>query len=75
MPYRPDRLEAQAAEGFLKGKRLDQETIREAAEIAAKPAKPLDNADLSHFWRKRMVRVVVEQALGKISDQRATLGG
>jgi len=56
-------LEATAAEAFLTGKRLDPDTIREAAEIAAKPAKPLDNADLSHSWRKRMVRVVVEQAL------------
>jgi 4-hydroxybenzoyl-CoA reductase subunit beta len=68
-------LEAQAAEGFLKGRRLDPETIREAAEIAAKPARPLDNADLSHFWRKRMVRVVVEQALQRISDQPAGLDG
>ncbi|HZK72470.1 MAG TPA: FAD binding domain-containing protein [Clostridia bacterium] len=56
-------LEAVAAEEFLTGKSLDDETIRAAAEIAAKPAKPLDNADLTHFWRKRMVRVVVEQAL------------
>ena len=56
-------LEATAAEEFLKGKRVDDDTIRETADIAAKPAKPLDNADLSHFWRKRMVRVVVEQAL------------
>jgi 4-hydroxybenzoyl-CoA reductase subunit beta len=56
-------LEATAAEGFLKGKRMDAETIRETADIAAKPAKPLDNADLSHFWRKRMVHVVVERAL------------
>jgi 4-hydroxybenzoyl-CoA reductase subunit beta len=56
-------LEATAAEDFLKGKRVDPETIRETADIAAKPAKPLDNADLSHFWRKRMVHVVVEQAL------------
>jgi 4-hydroxybenzoyl-CoA reductase subunit beta len=61
-------LEATAAEGFLKGNKADAETIREAAEIAAKPAKPLDNADLSHFWRKRMVRVVVERAL-----ERATI--
>src|ERR1700694_475907 len=56
-------LEATAAEDFLKGKPISEDTIREAAELAAKPAKPLDNADLSHFWRKRMVRVVVEQAL------------
>jgi 4-hydroxybenzoyl-CoA reductase subunit beta len=56
-------LESPAAEEFLKGRRIDNDTLRETAEIAAKPAKPLDNADLSHFWRKRMVRVVVEQAL------------
>jgi CO/xanthine dehydrogenase FAD-binding subunit len=68
-------LEARAAEEFLKGKRLVIDTIREAAEIAAKPAKPLDNADLSHFWRKRMVRVVVEQALTQVSDQPVGLDG
>lgn len=56
-------LEAKVAEEFLKGKKADAEALREAAELAAKPAKPLDNADLSHFWRKRMVHVVVEQAL------------
>jgi 4-hydroxybenzoyl-CoA reductase subunit beta len=58
-------LEARAADEFLTGKTLDDETVRAAAEIAAKPAKPLDNTDLTHFWRKRMVRVVVEQALTK----------
>src|SRR5712692_7613465 len=68
-------LEARAAEEFLNGRRLEPEAIREAAEIAAKPAKPLDNADLSHFWRKRMVRVVVEQALEQVSDQRKGLAG
>jgi 4-hydroxybenzoyl-CoA reductase subunit beta len=62
-------LESTAAGEFLKGRRLDADTIAQAAEIAAKPAKPLDNADLSHFWRKRMVRVVVEQALERIRDQ------
>jgi 4-hydroxybenzoyl-CoA reductase subunit beta len=58
-------LEARAADEFLTGKKLEPETVRQAAEIAAKPAKPLDNADLTHFWRKRMVRVVVEEALKK----------
>jgi 4-hydroxybenzoyl-CoA reductase subunit beta len=68
-------LEASVAEEFLKDRRLDPETIREAAELAARPAKPLDNADLSHFWRKRMVRVVVEQSLTRVSDQTAGLSG
>ena len=62
-------LEASEAAAFMVGKQLDEESVRAAAEIAAKPAKPLDNADLSHFWRKRMVRVVVEQALHKAGDQ------
>ena len=68
-------LEATAAQAFLNGKRLERETIREAAELAAKPAKPLDNADLSHFWRKRMVRVVVEQAFERLNDQRGGVDG
>jgi 4-hydroxybenzoyl-CoA reductase subunit beta len=63
-------LEASAAEEFLKGKRIEPEIVREAAELAAKPAKPLDNADLSHFWRKRMVRVVVEEALARATTNR-----
>jgi len=63
-------LQAPAAEAFLKGKRFDPDVVRETAELAAKPAKPLDNADLSHFWRKRMVRVVVEQALVQATTNR-----
>src|ERR1700720_4671238 len=62
-------LEATAAEEFLKGKQVNPEAIRETADIAAKPAKPLDNADLSHFWRKRMVRVVVEEALQRAATR------
>jgi CO/xanthine dehydrogenase FAD-binding subunit len=62
-------LEAAEAGDFMIGKQLDEESVRAAAEIAAKPAKPLDNADLSHFWRKRMVRVVVEHALQRAGDQ------
>jgi 4-hydroxybenzoyl-CoA reductase subunit beta len=62
-------LDATAAEDFLKGKQVNADAIRETADIAAKPAKPLDNADLSHFWRKRMVRVVVERALERATTR------
>src|SRR5260370_3676550 len=41
-------LEAAEAPAFMIGKRIDRESVRAAAEIAAKPAKPLTNADLSH---------------------------
>jgi 4-hydroxybenzoyl-CoA reductase subunit beta len=62
-------VEAPAAADFLAGKRLGAEVAVAAAELAARPAKPLDNADLSHFWRKRMVRVLVEQALERAAAQ------
>ena len=62
-------LEVRAAGEFMVGKRVDEETVRAAAELAAKPARPLDNADLTHFWRKRMVRVVVEQAIAEATKK------
>jgi 4-hydroxybenzoyl-CoA reductase subunit beta len=62
-------VEAPAAAAFLAGRELTREVIIEVAELAAKPAKPLDNADLNHFWRKRMVRVVVEQAIEKAAGR------
>jgi len=58
-------VEAHGAAKLLVGARLDDEVISAAADAAAKPAKPLDNADLDYFWRKKMVRVVVEEALRK----------
>ncbi len=58
-------VEAPAAGELLAGRELTPEVVTEAAELAARPAKPLDNADLAHFWRKRMVRVVVEDAIRK----------
>ena len=55
------------AEAFLRGRVLDAETIEMAAGIAYKPARPLDNADLSYAWRKRMARVEVERALRELA--------
>jgi CO/xanthine dehydrogenase FAD-binding subunit len=58
---------ARDAEDFLRGRVLDAETIEMAAGIAYKPAKPLDNADLSYAWRKRMARVEVARALRELA--------
>jgi 4-hydroxybenzoyl-CoA reductase subunit beta len=55
------------AEAFLRGRTLDAETIEMAAGVAYKPAKPLDNADLSYAWRKRMARVEVARALRELA--------
>jgi CO/xanthine dehydrogenase FAD-binding subunit len=56
-------VEATKAEEFLLGKKLDSETIQEAAAAAYRPAKPLDNSDLTHAYRKKMARVYVARAL------------
>jgi 4-hydroxybenzoyl-CoA reductase subunit beta len=60
-------VEAKDASEFLRGKRLDLETIEMAAGIAYKPAKPLDNADLVYSWRKRMARIEVGRALRELA--------
>lgn len=53
-------VEAQQA---LVGKALTPAAIVEASEKAAKLAKPLDNTDHLHTWRKKMVSVEVRRAL------------
>jgi len=62
-------VEAADAEQFLRGRPLDAETIEMAAGIAYKPAKPLDNADLSYAWRKRMARIEVARALREVAGR------
>jgi 4-hydroxybenzoyl-CoA reductase subunit beta len=47
----------------LRGKRPAEDLIAEVAQAADKPSRPLDNTDLSHYWRKRMSKVYIERAL------------
>jgi 4-hydroxybenzoyl-CoA reductase subunit beta len=47
----------------LKNRRPDDDLIAAVAETADKPSRPLDNTDLSHYWRKRMTKVYIERAL------------
>ena len=47
----------------LRGERPAEGLIAEVAEAADKPSRPLDNTDLSHYWRKRMTKVYIERAL------------
>ncbi|MGE5264427.1 MAG: FAD binding domain-containing protein [Acidobacteriota bacterium] len=56
-------VEASEAVKILIGQKLEPDVIAAAAEAAYKPAKPMDNADASYAWRKKMVRVYVERAL------------
>jgi 4-hydroxybenzoyl-CoA reductase subunit beta len=60
-------LRSEAAERVLLGQRLGPEVIDAAAEAAWKPAKPLDNTDLTLGYRKAMVRVYVRRALREVA--------
>jgi 4-hydroxybenzoyl-CoA reductase subunit beta len=51
------------AEEVLRGRRLDAESIAEAAEASSGPARPMDNTDFSFLWRKEMTRRFVASAL------------
>ena len=59
--------EAPKAAEVLLGRRLTTETIEAAAEAAAGPAKPLDNTDLTHPYRKKVTRVYVARALARLA--------
>jgi len=59
--------EAPGAAAALVGQPLTSDTITRAAEAAAGPAKPLDNTDFTHPYRKRLVRVYVARALARLA--------
>jgi 4-hydroxybenzoyl-CoA reductase subunit beta len=59
--------EAPKAAAVLIGQRLTAETIEAAADAAAGPARPLDNTDLTHPYRKKLARVYVARALARIA--------
>jgi 4-hydroxybenzoyl-CoA reductase subunit beta len=57
---------ASQAADLLRGQRPAPDLVARAAEIAYRPAKPLDNADLTIGYRKKMARVYVERALREV---------
>jgi 4-hydroxybenzoyl-CoA reductase subunit beta len=59
--------EAREAAEILRGQRLEPELIARVADLAATHARPLDNTDYAHFYRKRMTRVFVARALRRLA--------
>ncbi len=56
------------AEERLRGEVLDEEAIREAADLSAGPSRPMDNTDFSFLWRKEMTRKYVAAALRQLQS-------
>jgi 4-hydroxybenzoyl-CoA reductase subunit beta len=59
-------VEAADASASLVGDGLTDRAIEQAAEMAARPARPMDNTDYSLVWRKRMTRDFVTHALREV---------
>ena len=71
--FRTQRLPLDKAGESLKGRKLTDEAIAEAASLVASRAKPMDNTDLDLYWRKDVVGSFVGHALREIrgDDMRA----
>lgn len=63
-------VEATEAVSKLIGQKLSPELITEVATLAAKRAKPLDNADLTINYRKQVTPVYIQRALASFMGQR-----
>jgi carbon-monoxide dehydrogenase medium subunit len=70
----PKAIRASAAEAFLTGKRLSEETIREAARLASEAAQPASDLRGPADYKRAMVQTLAVRALRKAS-QRASGGG
>ena len=78
----PTNLRATAAEAALVGSELSDETIREAARLAAEAAQPYDDTRGSADYKRSVVRVFTERglrtaaaAVGAATPRRATASG
>lgn len=63
----PTIIHAVEAEGYLKGRTLDESTIEKAAELAKSSARPIDDIRSSHEYRHEMVRVCVKRVLSALA--------
>src|SRR5690606_10458327 len=65
---------APKAEKFLAGKKLNDKNIAEAAKLAVKSAKPIDDVRGSANYRSEMVRIITQRALTTIRDKKELSG-
>lgn len=59
----PMPIKADKAEGFLKGKRLEETTIRQAAQFAAEQSQPSADLRGSAEYKRDLVRVLTARAV------------
>jgi carbon-monoxide dehydrogenase medium subunit len=65
----PTPLKAHQAEAWLQGKRLDQDSIAQAAQLAAEAARPEADLRGSIEYKRDMVRVLTSRALTRALER------
>ena len=55
------------AAALIEGMKITIDLIDAAADLAAKAAHPLDNADLDYWYRKKMAKVFTQRALASVA--------
>jgi len=65
----PTPIRAKKAEALLKGKKIDEDLIVEAGEIAAGEASPIDDVRGSAFYRTEIVKVFTKRAIRQALEQ------
>jgi aerobic carbon-monoxide dehydrogenase medium subunit len=64
----PTPIRARRAEAVLRGQKLDQRTIDEAADVALGESQPISNVRGSADYRRQMVRVLTRRAVAQAMD-------
>jgi len=70
----PTIIHAPEAESYLAGKERTEEVMAQAAELAAKAARPIDDIRGSAAYRREMVRVLTLRGLRAIADGQEQAG-
>jgi len=65
----PTPLKVHSAEAFLQGKRLNQDSITQAAQLAAEEARPEADLRGSSEYKRDMVRVLTTRALTRALER------
>lgn len=66
----PTVIHSTGAEDFLRGNRLNAETIKRASELAALDTKPITDLRGGADYRQYMMQVIVEDALVELMEDR-----
>jgi len=64
----PTIIHAEGAEGYLTGKKLSEEHILAAAQLAGEAARPIDDIRGSAVYREEISRVLVKRGLEQIAS-------